>query len=63
MSGSTIVEVERMNVLGIVESSKRLQKPCPLGEAEVVGVRRVGRFEIDVELPERLDEDIKEGPA
>ena len=39
---------------------KRLPAACPLGEAEVVEVRRVERFEIDVEQHERLDEDIKE---
>ena len=53
-----------MNVLSIVELDEAAADSLsPLREAEVVGVLRVGRFEIDVELPERLDEDIKEGPA
>ena len=35
----------------------------PLGEAEVVEVRRVERLAVDVVLHERLDEDVKEDPA
>ena len=55
---------ETINVLGIVKSSKkRLTKACPLGEAQVVEVRRVDRFEIDRVLHERLGEDLKEDPA
>ena len=42
---------------------KRLPTACPLGEAEVVGVRRVERLGIDVDLHGRLDEDMKEDPA
>ena len=58
---STPVETERINVLGIVKSSKRrLTKACPLGEAQVVEVRRLERFEIDRVLHWRLDEDLKE---
>ena len=57
---STPVEAERTKVLGIVKSSKkRLPTACPLGEAEVVEVRRVDRFEIDRVLRGRLDEDSK----
>ena len=55
---------ETINVLGIVKSSKkRLPTACPLGEAEVVEVRRVERVEVDAELHERLEEDLKEDPA
>ena len=36
---------------------------CPLGEADVVGVRRSERFEIDRVQHQRPDEDLKEGPA
>ena len=36
---------------------------CPLGEAEVVEVRRVERLEIDGVLHGRLDEDLTEDPA
>ena len=42
---------------------KRLPAACPLGEAEVVEVRRVERFEIDVELHGRLVEDVQDDPA
>ena len=42
---------------------KQLPTACPLGEAEVEEVRRVEPFEIDVELPERQDEDLKEDPT
>ena len=59
---STPVEAERIKALGIVKSSKRPPTACPLGEAEVEEVRRVEPFEIDVELPERQDEDLKEDP-
>ena len=42
---------------------KRLPAACPLGEAEVVEVRRVERFEIDVELHGRLVENVQDDPA
>ena len=46
---------------GYVKSTKRLlPKACPLGEAQVVEVRRVERFEIDRVLHERLGEDLKD---
>ena len=55
---------ETINVLGIVKSSKkRLTKACPLGEAQVVEVRRVKRFEIDGVRHELREEDIKEDHA
>ena len=58
------MEVLRIKVLGVVKiSKKRLPKACPLGEADVVGVRRSERFEIDRVQHQRRDEDLKEGPA
>ena len=42
---------------------KQQPKACPVGEAEVEEVRRVEPFEIDVELPGRQDEDLKEDPT
>ena len=54
------MEAASVNVLGIVKcSKKRMTKACPLGEAQVVEVRRVQRFEIDGVLHGRLDEDIR----
>ena len=41
----------------------RLTKARPLGEADVVEVHRVERFEIDGVLHGRLDEDLKEDSA
>ena len=58
------MEVLRIKVLGVVKiSKKRLPKACPLGEADVVGVRRSERFDIDRVQHQRPDEDLKEGPA
>ena len=50
------MEAASVNVLGIVKCSKRLPKACPLGEAQVVEVRRVERFDINKELHKRRED-------
>ena len=63
MFGSTTAETERINAPGIWELEEAAANGLSLlGEADVVDVRRVERFEIDGVLHGRLDENFKEDP-